>query len=58
MTSDRATLETVNEVSLRGALNPAPVPFKYYVSDSNGKTYYATTLAEHEKNVNKARDGG
>jgi cell division protein YceG involved in septum cleavage len=39
-------------------LGPAPVPFKYYVSDSHGKTYYATTLAEHEKNVQKAHDAG
>jgi len=51
-------IRTVSEVALRAALAPAPVPFKYYVSDGNGKTYYATTLAEHEKNVNKARDGG
>jgi cell division protein YceG involved in septum cleavage len=33
------------------------VPYKYYVSDSHGKTYYATTLAEHEKNVAKVRNG-
>jgi UPF0755 protein len=51
-------IKTVSEVALRAALNPAPVPFKYYVSDSHGKTYYATTLAEHEKNVQKAHDAG
>jgi UPF0755 protein len=51
-------IKTVSEVALRAALNPAPVPFKYYVSDSHGKTYYATTLSEHEKNVQKARDAG
>lgn len=49
-------IKTVSEVALRGALNPAFVPFKYYVSDSHGKTYYATTLSEHEKNVAKARN--
>jgi UPF0755 protein len=48
-------IKTVSEVALRAAINPAPVPFKYYVSDSHGKTYYATTLSEHEKNVAKAR---
>ena len=48
----------MSEVALRAALDPAPVPYKYYVSDANGKTYYATTLSEHEKNVAKARDGG
>ncbi len=48
-------IKTVSEVALRAAIAPAPVPFKYYVSDSHGKTYYATTLSEHEKNVAKAR---
>ena len=51
-------IETVSEVALRAALNPAPVPFKYYVSDANGRTYYAVTLSEHEKNVAKARAAG
>ena len=51
-------IETVSAVALKGALTPAPVPFKYYVSDANGRTYYAETLAEHEKNVAKARDAG
>jgi UPF0755 protein len=51
-------IKTVSEVALRAALNPAPVPYQYYVSDANGKTYYAVTLAEHEKNVRMARDAG
>jgi UPF0755 protein len=51
-------IRTVSEVALKAALAPAPVPYKYYVSDANGKTYYATTLQEHEKNVAKARNGG
>jgi UPF0755 protein len=51
-------IKTVSEVALRAALNPAPVDYKYYVSDANGKTYYAATLAEHEKNVAKARAAG
>jgi UPF0755 protein len=51
-------IKTVSEVALRAALTPAQVDYKYYVSDANGKTYYAATLAEHEKNVAKARDGG
>jgi UPF0755 protein len=49
-------IKTVSEVALRAAIAPAPVPFKYYVSDSHGKTYYATTLSEHEMNVAKARE--
>jgi len=51
-------IKTVSEVALLAALNPAPVPYRYYVSDKNGKTYYATTLAEHERNVAKARNVG
>jgi UPF0755 protein len=51
-------IKTVSEVALRAALNPSAVPYKYYVSDAHGKTYYAVTLAEHEKNVAKARDAG
>ena len=42
----------------RRARRPRRSPYKYYVSDDNGKTYYAVTLSEHEKNVAKARDGG
>ena len=48
-------IKTVSAVALRAALGPAPVPYKYYVSDSHGKTYYAVTLGEHERNVAKAR---
>jgi peptidoglycan lytic transglycosylase G len=51
-------IKTVSQVALLAALNPAPVPFLYYVSDKNGKTYFATTLAEHERNVTKARNVG
>jgi UPF0755 protein len=51
-------IRTVSEVAMRAALAPAAVSYRYYVSDSSGKTYFATTLAEHEKNVAKARDGG
>jgi UPF0755 protein len=51
-------IKTVSEVAMNAALHPAPVPYKYYVSDANGKTYYAVTLSEHDKNVAKARDAG
>jgi len=51
-------IKTVSEIALTAALHPAPVSYKYYVSDSKGKTYYATTLAEHERNVAKARNVG
>jgi len=49
-------IETVGAKSLAATLAPAPVPFKFYVHDKNGKTYYATTQAEHDKNVRTARN--
>jgi UPF0755 protein len=49
-------IRTVSEIALRSALQPAPVAYRYYVSDDEGKTYYAVTLPEHERNVAKARN--
>jgi UPF0755 protein len=51
-------IRTVSAASLKAALNPALVNYLYYVSDKNGKTYYAATLPEHERNVAKARSVG
>jgi UPF0755 protein len=49
----------VTENNLRAAINPANVPYKFYVlSDANGKHAFATTLAEHETNVAAARKKG
>jgi UPF0755 protein len=49
-------IETVSAKTLAAALAPANVTYKYYVSDKNGKTYFATTQAEHERNVRTARN--
>jgi UPF0755 protein len=49
-------IETVSAKALEAAIGPAFVPYKFYVHDKNGKTYYATTQAEHERNVRTARD--
>ena len=49
-------IESVDANALAAAMNPAPVPYKYYVSDKNGKTYFAVTQPEHERNVEKARN--
>ena len=49
-------IATVEAKTLAAAMNPAPVPYKYYVSDKNGKTYFAVTQPEHERNVEKARN--
>ena len=49
----------VTEANLHAAINPADVPYKYYVvSDASGKHAFATTLAEHEKNVADAKKKG
>jgi UPF0755 protein len=51
-------IRTVSEAALKAALAPAAVDYLYFVADKNGKTYYASTLAEHEKNIAKARSVG
>jgi len=51
-------IRTVSEAALKAALAPAAVDYLYFVADKNGKTYYASTLAEHEKNIAKARGVG
>jgi len=49
-------IETFSAATLQAMLHPAWVPYKYYVSDKNGKTYFATTPAEQERNIAKARN--
>ena len=49
-------IATVSQAALTAALHPAAVDYLYYVSDKNGKTYFASTLAEHERNIVKARN--
>jgi UPF0755 protein len=45
--------------SLRAAQAPASVPYLYYVlSDKNGKHAFATTPAEHDQQVQEARQKG
>jgi UPF0755 protein len=52
-------IASVTEASLKAALAPANVPYKYYViADANGKHAFATTLQEHERNVAAARAKG
>ena len=38
-------------VAARAALAPANVPYLFYVTGKDGVTYFATTLAEHEANI-------
>ena len=49
-------IASVNASALAAAMAPAAAAYKYYVSDKNGKTYFAVTQAEHERNVEKARN--
>lgn len=52
-------IATVSRASLEAALHPAAVPYRYYVLiDRNGKHAFATTFAEHERNVAEARKKG
>lgn len=49
-------ITTVSTATLAAALHPASVTYRFYVSDKFGKTYFATTQAEHDRNVVKARN--
>ncbi len=40
-----------SRMAIQAALNPTKSNYYYFVSDVNGKTYYASTLAEHNKNI-------
>jgi UPF0755 protein len=52
-------ISTVSESSLRAAMSPADVPYKFYVlSDANGKHAFAQTYEEHLRNVEAARAKG
>jgi UPF0755 protein len=49
-------ISSVGLPALDAALHPSAVDYLYYVSDKNGKTYFASTLPEHERNIAKARN--
>lgn len=42
-----------SEASLRAALSPADTPFLYFVANTQGGHFFASTLAEHNRNVAK-----
>jgi len=52
-------ISSASEASLRAAVAPADVPYKFYVlSDPSGKHKFAETAEEHEANVAEARAKG
>ena len=52
-------ISTVTEASLRAALAPANVAYKYYVlTDKSGKHAFAVTFADHQANIADARRRG
>jgi UPF0755 protein len=52
-------ISTVTKTSIEAALDPADVPYKFYVLiDESGRHKFANTYAEHEKNVAEARRKG
>ena len=52
-------ISSVGEASLRAAVAPAAVPFKFYVlSDASGKHAFAETQEQHDANVQAAREKG
>ncbi len=52
-------ISTVSGASLRAALAPANVPYRFYVLiDKSGKHAFAVTYAEHLRNVAVAREKG
>ena len=41
--------------AIEAVLAPAKVPYLYFVAGSDGKSLFATTLAEHQRNISKIR---
>jgi len=42
---------TMAEPALQAALHPAAVPYLFYVTGTDGVTYFATTFEEHQANI-------
>ena len=49
----RWPISNPGKAAIEGALNPTPGPWLFFVTvdPSSGETKFATTAAEHEKNV-------
>jgi len=52
-------IASAGEAAIRAALDPTPGPFLYYVViDKDGHHAFASTPAEHQKNIDKAKANG
>jgi UPF0755 protein len=51
-------IATAGGDAITAALKPSGDSYLFYVSDKHGVTYFATTQAEHDRNVQKARNAG
>jgi len=52
-------ISSAGDASLRAAIAPAAVPYKFYVlADQSGRHAFAETFEEHERNVAAAREQG
>jgi len=52
-------IASVTQASLQAAMNPASVPYLYYViSDASGKLAFSTTLAQQNRNIAIAHQKG
>lgn len=52
-------IAAAGEASIRAAAEPAPGPFLFYVvTEKDGRHSFATTAAEHQRNIEKARANG
>ncbi len=49
-------MSTVSEESINAAIHPDETDYLYFVSDKNGKNYFAKTLAEHEQNISNIKN--
>lgn len=51
-------IASVSEESIKSVLGPSKNDYLYFVADMNGKIYFASTYAEHQKNISNLKNQG